>query len=132
MLIDQRLCKRSFYDLRNKADSSQFSKQSLHCHCIGKYKSWPLPITHPVSLFPLAHSLVRSLSHFLPSSHTSLHPKTSSLKEGEDEEKVYFHSLYKSADISFKVSDDNSAYQNPLPSLNLSGRRSNLSRALSP
>jgi hypothetical protein len=31
-----------------------------------------------------------------------------------------------------KVSDDNWAYQNPLPSLNLSSRRSNLSRSLSP
>jgi hypothetical protein len=33
---------------------------------------------------------------------------------------------------SFKVSDDTWAYQSPLPSLDLSSRCSNLSRALSP
>jgi hypothetical protein len=36
------------------------------------------------------------------------------------------------SETSSKVSDDNWAYQSPLPSLNLSSRRSNLSRALSP
>jgi len=34
--------------------------------------------------------------------------------------------------LTTRISDDNFAHQSPLPSLNLSSRRSNLSRALSP